>query len=469
MAGDHPDGIKRGDSSLVSPPVSTLLAADAGKVPEGLLQQGNYLPSVKRVPLARYWDREFAAREQAYLWQKVWQFACREEDIPEVGDRYCYEVGNKSWIVLRSAPGEIRAFANSCLHRGTALCNGNGWAESIRCPFHAWEWNLDGSLKNIPSRWDFPQVQDDAFRLPEARVETWGGFIFINPDPQAKPLAAALGVLPQHFAGFKPQDRYTAFHLRKKVRANWKVVMEAFLESYHVVETHPESLGFTGDASTRYDIWDDGEGHISRLFTPQAVPSPHLGDQASVEQAVNMMYQAIAMGMPGVPVPQYDSASPLPGRAQIAQWRRQMMGAALNRDFSASCDAEMIDSIQYFMFPNFCPWYGEGLPLVYQFLPLGDNPDESLMSVRLTAPVPGGGLPRPPSAPIRHLDFDEAFNTAPEIGLLSMIFDQDMSNLPVVQRGLKAAAAGRQYASLGRYQEQRIVHFHEVLERALQI
>ena len=127
----------------------------------------------------------------------------------------------------------------------------------------------------------------------------------------------------------------------------------------------------------------------------------------------------------------------------------------------------MIDSIEYFMFPNFCPWYGEGLPLVYQFLPYGDNPNESVMSVRLTAPMPGGGSPRPPSAAIRQIGFDERFDTAPEIGLLSVIFDQDMSNIPRVQTGLKAAAEGRAVATLGQYQEQRIRHFHEVLEKML--
>lgn len=466
MAGDQAN-VTRGVGSKVSPLVSGLLAADTGKVPEGLLQPGNYLPSSKTIPLARYYDPAFAELERERLWKKVWQYACREEDIPEVGDRYRYDVGTLSWMIVRSAPDQIRAFANSCLHRGTRLCDANGWAESIRCPFHAWEWNLDGSLKNIPSRWDFPQVQSDGYRLPEAKVATWGGFVFINPDPQAGALEPALGVMPAHFKSWQPENRFTAFHLRKLVRANWKTTMEAFLESYHVVETHPESLGFTGDASTQYDIWDDGQGHISRLFTPSAVPSPHLGDDASIEQAANMAFQAFALAMPGVPVPKFDPASPLPARAQVAQWRRQMMGAGLNRDFSDYCDAAMIDSIEYHMFPNFCPWYGDGLPLVYQFLPYGDNPNESVMSVRLTAPVPGGGAPRPPSAPIRHLGFDEPFNTAPEIGLLSMIFDQDMSNLPKVQAGMKAAGAGREFVTLGRYQEQRILHFHEVLEKKL--
>ncbi|MDB5968373.1 MAG: Rieske (2Fe-2S) protein [Hydrocarboniphaga sp.] len=466
MAGEFGD-IVRGFSSKASPLVTGLLEADSRAVPAGLKQQGNYLPPSRQIPLSRYYDPAFAELEKEKLWKKTWQYACREEDIPEVGDRYKYDVGTLSWFIVRSGPGEIRAFNNSCLHRGTQLCSSNGWSESIRCPFHAWEWKLDGSLKNIPSRWDFPQVKTEEFKLPEARVATWGGFVFINPDPDAAPLENYLGVMPDHFKSWEPENRFTAFHIRKRVRANWKITMEAFLESYHVVETHTESLGFTGDASTQYDIWEQGDAHISRLITPLATPSPHLGDGASIAEAANYAFQAFALAMPGVPVPSFDVDSKLSGRAQVAEWRRQMMGAGLARDFSSWPDVTMIDSVEYHMFPNFCPWYGEGLPLVYQFLPYGDDPNQSVMSVRLTAPLPGGGAPRPPSAPIREIGFDELFNSAPEIGLLAVIFDQDMSNLPRIQSGLRAASDTRAVATFGRYQEQRILHFHEVLEKTL--
>lgn len=468
MAGGDDSKILRGFSTSVSPLVADLLAKDSGDVPAVLLSTGNYLPKEKKVPLSRYYDRAFAELERERLWKKVWQFACREEDIPNVGDRVSYTVGMLSFVILRSAPNEFRAFNNACLHRGTRLCDGQGSGESLRCPFHAWEWKLDGSLKNIPSRWDFPQVSDAQYKLPEAKIGTWGGYIFINPDPNAGPLSDALGVLPEHFKRAPVEDRFTVIHIRKKVRANWKITMEAFLEAYHVIETHSDSLGFTGDASTQYAIWDDGKSHISRLITPLGIPSPHLGEQASPEAAGNMTFQALAMAMPGVPVPKVDMNSALPPRAQIAAWRRQMMSAALGRDFSTWADTMLVDTIEYHMFPNFCPWFADGLPLVYQFLPDGDDPNVSVMNVRLTLPLPAGGV-RPTSPPIVHLDYDEPFNTKPEIGLLSIIFDQDMSNLPRIQLGLKAAADGHAFATFGRYQEQRIAHFHEVLEKTLGI
>lgn len=460
-------GLVRGQASQVSPLVPELLAADSREVPAGLKSEGNHLPASRKIPIARYFDPAFAALEREHLWMKTWQFVCREEDIPLVGDRYRYDVGTLSWIIVRSAPDRIQAFNNACLHRGTSLCSGNSHAGSIKCPFHAWEWNLDGSLKNIPSRWDFPEVQDEKYRLREAKVALWGGFVFINPDSGSPPLHQFLGVLPEHFCEWRPEKRFTAFHIRKRVRANWKVTLEAFLEAYHVVETHTDSMSFTGDANTQYDIWEDGDGHVSRLITPSVVPSPLLGHQASIADAANHAFAAFAMGMPGIPVPKFDAASRVSGRTQVAEWRRQTMSAGLGRDFSSYADATMIDSIQYFLFPNFCPWFGEGLPLVYQFLPYKDDPNQSVMSVRLTAPLPGGSAPRPPSAPIREIDFDEMFSAAPEIGLLSRIFDQDMGNLPLIQEGLRAASSDRAATTLGRYQEQRILHFHDVLDRAL--
>lgn len=464
---DNPcEGLQRGASSAVSPLAGELLARDSQRQTTALSATGNHEPAVREIPFARYWDPQFAALEREKLWSKVWQYACREEDIPEIGDRLTYEVAGMSFMIVRSTADTIQAFHNACLHRGTKLCTGFTSTPSIRCPFHAWEWNLDGSLHNIPSSWDFPHVSRDRYRLPEVKVARWGGYVFVNPDPDAQPLERYLGVLPEHFTLWRPEERFTFVRVRKRIRANWKTVMEAFLESYHVIETHSDSLGFTGDASTQYDIWDDGVSHISRLITPSAVPSPHLGDTASSQDALDMLMKAYALSMgPDAQLPRFD-ASKGAGRAEIAQWRREMMAQQLGKDFSHLSDAELLDSIQYYMFPNFCPWYGEGLPLAYQFLPLGDDPNVSVMDIRLLLPVPGNA-PRPPSAPAIELGFDDSLAAAPGFGLLCHIFDQDMSNLPQVQAGLRVAAPGFKRPTLGRYQESRIQHFHNTLEQCL--
>lgn len=459
--------VQRGASSAVSPLTSELLEKDSRPQRVALGSHSDFEPAARNVEFSRYYDPQFAALEREKLWSKMWQYACREEDIPEVGDRVRYDVGTLSFFIVRSGTHEFRAFYNACLHRGTQLCMGPSSGNRIRCPFHAWEWNLDGSLHNIPSAWDFPHVSAATLKLPEIKLARWGGFIFVNQDPQAAPLESALGVLPEHFRGWKPEERFTFVHVRKRIRANWKTALEAFLEAYHVVETHYTSMPFTGDASTQYDIWDDGLSHISRLITPSAVPSPHLGDNASTQKALDALMNAFKQALPpGTPLPTFD-ASKGAGRAEVAEWRRQVLQQQTGWDFSQASDAEMLDSIEYFMFPNFCPWYGEGLPLVYQFLPLGDDPNECAMSIRLLLPIPKALPTPPPPAPLIELGFDDRFSQVPQLGILCGIFDEDMSNLPLVQAGMRSASSARAHTTLGRYQEARIRHFQNTLDRYL--
>ena len=123
--------------------------------------------------------------------------ACREEQIPEVGDSVVYELADTSLIVVRTAPDEIRAYHNSCLHRGTQLRTSSGKVKNFRCPYHGFTWNIDGTLHEIPCGLGLPDHVDEAeFCLPEAQVGTWGGFVFVNVDTDAAPLEEYLEDLP---------------------------------------------------------------------------------------------------------------------------------------------------------------------------------------------------------------------------------------------------------------------------------
>ena len=456
--------IQAGFGTSAGPLMADLVGQDSRPVEEALKKQGTFLATPKKIRFDRYFTKEFAALEMEHIWKKCWQAVAREEDIPQVGDRKPYDVGQLSYVIIRSGSNEFRALQNACLHRGTRLCHDFQAGESIRCPFHAWEWNLDGSLKNIPSRWDFPGVASDDYRLPEAKVGIWGGWIFINPDPDAGPLEEALGVLPEHFGPRESAQRYTALGFRKKLRGNWKQAMEAFHEAYHVIETHSQILSYNGDTQTRYDTWDDGKSQVSRSITPAAIPSGHLGDEASVIKAAEDSLKTFALPFPDVEVPPIRPGES--GRTQVAEWRREAMGKMLGVDFSRCSDSYMLDANQYFMFPNFWPWWGEGLPLTYQFMPYRDNPDECIMEVRLTLPVPENGE-RPPAADLYELDFDAPVSSVPGIGIMGTIFDQDFSNIPSVQLGLHSARNPDAEITLGLYQESRIQAFHDMIDRKL--
>ena len=221
--------------------LSELLAADSHPVDDILrdesrvgLDDGN-----TRIPAHYYTSPEFHALEVAKLWSRVWQLVCLEEEIPDVGDYHVYEIASMSFLVVRTADG-IKAYRNACLHRGRLLRDQDGkGASHLRCAFHGWAWNLDGSLKEIPCQWDFPSVVAADSALPEALVETWHGFVFINPDRTAGPLADHLAGLDAHFAKYPFERRVKVAHVAKIMRVNWKACQEAFMESYHVVATHP--------------------------------------------------------------------------------------------------------------------------------------------------------------------------------------------------------------------------------------
>jgi phenylpropionate dioxygenase-like ring-hydroxylating dioxygenase large terminal subunit len=405
------------------------------------------------LPVRHYTSPERHTLEVERLWNRVWQWACNEEDIPDVGDHVVYDIADSSLVVVRTAPGTIKAFHNACLHRGTQLRVESGNVQALACPFHGWTWNLDGTLRDLPCRWDFQHVRDEDLALPEAQVGTWAGFVFVNLDPDAAPLADFLENVPAHFEHYFRTPRFTSVHVSKVMPANWKVTLEAFIESYHVIATHPQILDYTADANTQYDVY---ESH-SRMITPFGVPSPHLG--AMPEAHVEASMAGFAGFDPSKwPIDEWGTA-----RRAVAQHNRQTFSMLSGVDFGDYTDCEMVDAIEYFVFPNFMPWGGVGAPIMYRFRPNGSDVDSCIMDVRLMPPCPPGVTI--PAAPVQRLTADQRWTDAESLGGLAAIFEQDTSNLGRIQRGLKATR--KPGVTLGSYQESRIRHFHQTLDRWL--
>lgn len=136
------------------------MKTDARPVPEFLARESYTYRGSEPLAAERYTSAEFARREQEKMWPNVWQFAAREEDLPDPGDYIIYENAGRSYMVTRQDDGDVRAFHNVCLHRGRKLRTENGSADQFRCPFHGFTWNKNGRLKQIPCRWDFSHLQD---------------------------------------------------------------------------------------------------------------------------------------------------------------------------------------------------------------------------------------------------------------------------------------------------------------------
>jgi nitrite reductase/ring-hydroxylating ferredoxin subunit len=436
-----------------------ILNRDSRPVP-GYLREGR-VPDVGVQPVAasRYFDRAFFEKEARFMWSRIWHMACREEDIPAVGDHHLYEVLGKSLIVVRTSPTEVKALYNSCLHRGRKLVTHNGCKNEFKCPYHGFTWHADGRFKENPIAWDFPQWKDREMSLPEARVDRWGGFIFVNFDSNAKPLADFIAPLAADFERFDWEDRTRTLWIQKKVRCNWKVLTEAFMESHHSFTTHPQILGSLGDANSQYDLPND---YVSRHFSASGVSSPFL-PPASEQEVVDFM-----LGRRRHPIADADKEHQLSdgdtARRYMADLTRRGLTETLGYDYADAADAEMLDALLYNLFPNLSFWAGHGTKLTYRWRPNGLDPETSIMDIMMHGRWPKD-QPRPKPAAAIELDFDETVSSIglPGLEALAAVFDQDFSNLPHVHEGLRATGTGEVH--FGRYSEMRIRHLHHMIDR----
>ncbi len=438
------------------PSVQEVLAKDVNAAPAIMREESPAEgQSLADVSIDRYFSKAWHDREVEKIWRKTWQLACRLEEIPNIGDHVIYEIVHDSLIVVRTGPSEIRAYINSCLHRGTLLRTEGGCVKHFRCPFHGFTWSLDGKLSVVPSQWDFPHVDKAKMSLPEAKVGTWGGFVFVNFDAACEPLESYLEILPAHFAAFKLEDRYKAAHVAKIMPCNWKLAMEAFVEALHVSFAHPQVLSYYGDTNTQYDVWP-GVRHVSRMISVQGVPSPAFTG-ISPERTIEEMRRDVPF-FAGRPIEVGPGET---ARGKLAERAREKISRSIGRDMSDLSDTESLDLIEYMLFPNMVPWGGQALPITYRFRPYKDDPETSLMEIMfLFSKAPDGT--HPPPAKMRLLGPDQKWADAPELGSAAMVADQDTDNLMRIQKGLRTSR--KPGVTLARYQESRIRHYHETLD-----
>jgi choline monooxygenase len=187
-----------------------------------------------------YRDPEVLEREQTRIFARTWQFAGHVSQLPGPGSYLTASAGVEPVLVLRDDDGELRAFRNVCRHRGSRLLSGSGdCGKAIRCRYHGWTYRFDGSLIGVPEGRSIPGLDKSALGLFPARVETLCGLVFVNLDVHATSLAEQVAGLPERF------ERYGLDRLRVREEkpstqpANWKIVVDNYLEGYHVPIAHP--------------------------------------------------------------------------------------------------------------------------------------------------------------------------------------------------------------------------------------
>jgi Rieske 2Fe-2S family protein len=266
------------------------------------------------LPRAYYVSPDLFEAERERIFYREWFCAGREETLPAAGDTLVLDVAGESVLVVRTRAGDLRAFYNVCRHRGSRLVeppSGDAafaptvrLSGSIRCPYHAWTYGLDGELLSASHLGALDAADKAAFSLYPVGLETWGGFVFVNLSPEAATsrgltLAAQLGPIPGRVARYPLAALRTARQIAYDVRANWKVLAENYNECYHCGPVHPELCevvpAFKRDGGANL-AWEDGIPHrdgawtFTRTGTTNRRPFPDLSEEERVRHKGELLY-----------------------------------------------------------------------------------------------------------------------------------------------------------------------------------
>ena len=195
----------------------------------------------RTLPFDWYSDPAVLRLERERIFRRTWQYAGRVDQVAEPGAFFTCDLGGVPIVVVRDKDERLRAFLNVCRHRGSLVCEGEGRRETLQCPYHAWTYGLDGLLRAAPRSDREPGFDKTELGLVPASVDSWGPFVFVNPDGAAAPLAETLAELPELVAA-SGLDLGSLRFLRRssgEYEANWKVCSENFLECYHCQVAHP--------------------------------------------------------------------------------------------------------------------------------------------------------------------------------------------------------------------------------------
>lgn len=197
----------------------------------------------RAMPPEVYTSEAFLARELELIFAREWYCVGRASALAEPGDYVAAELAGQPIAVVRDTSGALRAMSNVCLHRMSTLLNGRGNARSIVCPYHAWTYNLDGTLRGAPAMTQNAGFCKSAYALPQLRCEEWLGWVFVSLNPEAPPVAEQLADVEDMVAGYDMTNYTESFFEEHVWDTNWKVLAENFMESYHLPVCHAGTIG----------------------------------------------------------------------------------------------------------------------------------------------------------------------------------------------------------------------------------
>lgn len=431
-------------------------------------------------PTDAFLSSEYLEAEKRLLWPKVWQMVERETDLPNPGDWMTYNVADESVIVLRRDDGTLKAFHNVCPHRGRQLVSvpdmlpgkvhdvrGNN-RKSFICGFHGWTFDQDGQNTYIldPQDWQ-NKLTPEMTCLSEIKVDTWGGFIYINMDADCVPLKEWMGragEILDHFELSKMRYKWRQWAI---YHCNWKTAIEAFLEPYHVAGTHTQLLAY-GDyyalskqyglhSVSSYDTRDTkfqmsesagttraGKGDDPRVSTYELIRENYetVNYSASTETLVKAASRLVDELPEGTPPAEI-----------IAHWLKSAKADDAARGVvwpEVPPEIKKESGLAWGLFPNQNILHGETFALCYRVRPYGNDPDKCVFESYALERFPEGEEP------------ETEWVYADPIGdNWGSVLAQDFSNMEFVQKGMKSS--GFRGPLPNPHQEQKVINLHRNL------
>ncbi len=436
-----------------------------------LVESADDLVDAVEIGPEAYISEDYLQREKERLWRKVWLQAGRVEDVPNPGDFVTYDICDDSVIIMRGEDGQLRAFHNVCIHRGRKLIdtppgkrNAHGNKTSIVCGYHGWTYGLEGQCKFIEHKEDWNGALDNPARttLGKVQVDTWGGFLWINMDPDAQPLREYLEPAATMLDPFQLQNMRARWRKWIVFECNWKVAMEAFCETYHVPGTHPEFMEFG-----QFRGWGRNQGKHSnigydapkgqeedaaklRLGTGDARLSTAEMQNFTWENAntnttrtlvdvANRLAAELPEGTPAPEVSKYWLTT-----ARKIDEERGVVWPVVDPQHTAA------SGTSWQIFPNQQIGHAVNNMLCYQARPYGNNPDMCYFEAAVYELYPEG------EAPETEWEYTEVADWPP-------VLQQDFNNMGAVQKGMKSA--GFFGAQPNPYMERTVASLHYNLSK----
>jgi phenylpropionate dioxygenase-like ring-hydroxylating dioxygenase large terminal subunit len=380
-----------------------------------------------------------------------------------------YEICDQSILLVRQADRSVKAFHNACRHRATQLCKGAGRLAGgqIRCPFHGWRWNLDGTSSFIFGRDQFDEslLCPEEVNLQECLVELWGACVWINMDPQAEPLSEWLGTPAADLDAFGVEDLRVHWWQETVVNANWKIAQEAFHEAWHVMATHPQlTMGLGEDypyAIVEYTAFPNGHGRFWGRFDKKkgGIAEGRVADEFLARSRVLWEGQDAMILERDLDVFERARNEVAPGD----DFPTAAIQALIEHDLAVgipirtSPEAVRLWSGEVFLFPNmfYLPQFSNALS--YRFRPHDDDPEWCRLEVWSLTMCPKGEEPGRAQLRGRFAGDDaEHWRLIPR---------QDISNMERQQRGVRSH--GYDAHRLATEMELLITNMHQQLDRWL--